>query len=198
MKIEPPDPSLQDGVVLLRPWTDRDVPAIAAACNEEEMAQWLDQIPRPYTEKDAREYVAATRRGWREGTASSFAIVDVVSDRPVGSVGVHWLDREHRVAEVGYWVAREARGRGVASRAVRLVSRWAIESCGIERLQLRADVLNEASQKVAEKSGFRREGVLRSSRFSPRLGRRVDFAMYSLLPGELKGARPEGRAPGSS
>ena len=107
--------------------------------------------------------------------------------RPVGSVGVHWLDREHRVAEVGYWVAREARGRGVASRAVRLVARWAIESCGIERLQLRADVLNEASQKVAEKSGFRREGVLRSSRFSPRLGRRVDFAMYSLLPGELKG-----------
>ena len=78
VKIEPPDPSLQDGVVLLRPWTDRDVPAIAA-CNEEEMAQWLDQIPHPYTEKDAREYVAATRGGWREGTASSFAIVDVVS-----------------------------------------------------------------------------------------------------------------------
>jgi RimJ/RimL family protein N-acetyltransferase len=187
VKIEPPDPSLQDGIVLLRPWTDRDVPAIAAACNEEQMAQWLDQIPHPYTEKDAREYVASTRRGWREGTASSFAIVDVASDRPVGSVGVHWLDREQRVAEVGYWVARKARGRGVASRAVRLVARWAIESCGIERLQLRADVLNEASQKVAEKSGFRREGVLRSSRFSPRLGRRVDFAMYSLLPGELKG-----------
>ena len=70
---------------------------------------------------------------------------------------------------------------------MRLVSRWALRGCGIERLQLRADVLNEASQKVAEKAGFRREGVLRSSRFSARQGRRVDFAMYSLLPDELEG-----------
>jgi RimJ/RimL family protein N-acetyltransferase len=185
VKIEPPDPSLQDGIVLLRPWTDRDVPAIAAACDEAEMARWLDQIPRPYTEQDAREYVASTRRGWREGTASSYAIVDLESERPVGSIGVHWLDREQRVAEVGYWVAREARGRGLASRAVRLVSRWALQDCGIERLQLRADVLNAASQRVAEKAGFRREGVLRSSRYSVRQGRRVDFAIYSLLPGEL-------------
>jgi RimJ/RimL family protein N-acetyltransferase len=187
VKIEPPDPSLQDGVVLLRPWTERDVPVVAAACAEEEMALWLDQVPQPYTEKDAREYVASTRRGWREGTASSFAIVEVESRRAVGSIGVHWFDQEQRVAEVGYWVAREARGRGLASRAVRLVARWALHDCGFERLQLRADVLNAASQKVAEKAGFRREGVLRSSRFSPRQGRRVDFAMYSLLPGDLEG-----------
>jgi RimJ/RimL family protein N-acetyltransferase len=187
VKIEPPDPSLQDGFVLLRPWTERDVPAIAAACNEEEMALWLDQVPQPYSERDAREYVASTRRGWREGTTSSFAIVDLRSQAPVGSIGVHWLDWEQRVAEVGYWVAREARGRGLASRAVRLVARWVLQDCGIERLQLRADVLNAASQKVAEKAGFRREGVLRSTRFSARQGRRVDFAMYSLLPGELEG-----------
>ena len=187
MKIEPPDPSLQDGVVLLRPWTEQDVPAIAAACNEEEIALWLDQVPQPYSEKDAREYVASTRRGWREGTASSFAIVDLESQEAVGSIGVHWLDREQRVAEVGYWVAREARGRGLASRALRLVAGWVLRDCGLERLQLRADVLNAPSQKVAEKAGFRREGVLRSSRFSARQGRRVDFAMYSLLPGELEG-----------
>ena len=186
MKIEPPDPSLQDGVVLLRPWTDRDISAIAAACDEEEMARWLDQIPQPYTEKDAREYVVSTRRGWREGTAASFAIVDVESSQPVGSVSIHWLDREQHVAEVGYWVARKARRRGVASRAVRLVARWVLEECAIERLQLRADVLNKASEKVAEKAGFKREGVLRSSRFSVRQGRRVDFAIYSLLPAELK------------
>jgi RimJ/RimL family protein N-acetyltransferase len=186
VKIEPPDPSLQDGVVLLRPWTDRDVPVIAAACAEEEMARWLDQIPQPYTEKDAREYVASTRRGWREGTASSFAIVDAGSRQAVGSIGIHWFDREQRVAEVGYWVAREARGRGLAPRAVKLVARWALRDCGFERLQLRADVLNAPSQRVAEKAGFQREGVLRSSRFSARQGRRVDFAMYSILPGDLE------------
>jgi RimJ/RimL family protein N-acetyltransferase len=186
VKIEPPDPSLQDGVVLLRPWSERDIPKIAAACRDEEIERWLDQIPQPYTHKNAREYVASTRRGWREGTASSFAIVDAASGEPIGSISIHWLDREQGVGEVGYWVASEARGRGVASRAVRLVSRWALERCGAQRLQLRADVLNEASQKVAERAGFRREGVLRSSRYSPRQGRRVDFALYSLLPGEVE------------
>jgi RimJ/RimL family protein N-acetyltransferase len=79
------------------------------------------------------------------------------------------------------------RGRGIASRAVRLAARWALEDCGVARLQLRADVRNEPSQRVAEKAGFTREGVLRSSRYSARQGRRVDFAMYSLLPGELNG-----------
>ena len=62
----------------------RTIPAIAAACNEEEIALWLDQVPQPYSEKDAREYVASTRRGWREGTASSFAIVDLESQEAVG------------------------------------------------------------------------------------------------------------------
>ena len=73
----------------------------------------------------------------------------------------------------------------MASRAVRLASEWALRACGLERLQLRADVRNTASRRVAENAGFHEEGVLRSIRFSPRQGRRVDFAMYSLLPGEL-------------
>jgi RimJ/RimL family protein N-acetyltransferase len=186
MRIVPPSEPLRDGAVHLREWADSDVSAVAAACQEEEIAHWLDQVPQPYSERDAREYIASTRRGWREGTISTFAIADSAGGEPLGSVSVHWIDPDERIGEVGYWVAREARGRGVATAAVRLVSRWALESCGLERLQLRADVLNEASQRVAEKAGFRREGVLRSARYSERQRRRVDFAIYSLLPDELR------------
>jgi RimJ/RimL family protein N-acetyltransferase len=82
-------------------------------------------------------------------------------------------------------MAPEARGRGSCTRALRLVSRWALEERGLHRLQLRADEENGASNKVAENAGFTREGVLRSSRYNARLGRRVDFVMYSLLPDEL-------------
>jgi RimJ/RimL family protein N-acetyltransferase len=82
-------------------------------------------------------------------------------------------------------VQRDARGRGVATRAVLLIARWAIRDCGLRRLQLRADIANAASQRVAEKAGFKREGVLRSVRYSERQGRRVDFAVFSLLPDEL-------------
>ena len=79
-----------------------------------------------------------------------------------------------------------ARGQGVATAATRAAAGWAFGAVpGLERLQLRAAVENVASNRVAEKAGFTREGVLRAQRFNARLGRRVDFVMWSLLREEL-------------
>jgi RimJ/RimL family protein N-acetyltransferase len=184
MAVRPPEPPLSDDVVTLRPWGEEgDVEAIVAACNDRAIAEFLEMIPSPYREEDAREYIAQTREGWAAGTTANFAVV--VDDAAVGSIGVRWLEPDQRVAEVGYWVAPETRGRGVCTRALRLVSRWVIEDNGYERLQLRADEVNIASRKVAENAGFKQEGVLRSSRYNPRLDRRVDFVMYSLLRDEV-------------
>lgn len=191
MKVRPPSPALSDGVVTLRPWTNDDVRDVAAACRDPEIARWLDDVPAPYTRADARAYVAATRRGWREGSLWAFAVTDAQSGDVLGSCGVSWQDQPQAVAEIGYWVRAEGRRRGVATRAVRLLSRWVFEACGVQRLQLRADVLNAPSQLVAERAGFTREGVLRSARYSRRQGRRVDFVMFSLLPDEVQ--EPGGR-----
>jgi RimJ/RimL family protein N-acetyltransferase len=186
MGIRPPEPPLSDGIVTLRLWGEEgDVEAITAACNDRAIAEFLDQLPSPYTEDDAREYIAQCREGWADGSISNFAITDAEGGEVAGSVGVRWVEPAHGVAEVGYWMAPEARGGGLCTRAVRLVSAWVLTDCGAERLQLRADELNPASRKVAENAGFTQEGILRSSRYNPRLGRRVDFVMYSLLPGEL-------------
>jgi RimJ/RimL family protein N-acetyltransferase len=87
------------------------------------------------------------------------------------------------IGEVGYWMKREARGRGLATRALALVSRWALGEKRLARFQLRADVENVASQRVAEKAGFVREGVLRSS--LELKGERRDVIMYSLVPEDL-------------
>jgi RimJ/RimL family protein N-acetyltransferase len=170
--------------VALRPWEPADVPAIAAACADAEIARWLDLIPQPYAEEDARWYVAHCEEGWRDGTSSSFAVVDVASGELVGSMGARHLDPEQGVTEVGYWVAPHARGRGIARRALRLISAWLLEDVGMARVQLRADVDNVASRRVAEGAGFVEEGILRSARFNPRRGGRVDFVMYSLLPSD--------------
>jgi RimJ/RimL family protein N-acetyltransferase len=186
MAIRPPTPPLSDGVVTLRPWGEEgDVEAITAACNDQAISEFLDLIPSPYTEDDAREFIAHCREGWADGTHANFAITDAESAAAIGSIGVRWLEPGQGVAETGYWVAPQARGRGVGTRALRLVSRWTLSDHGLERLQLRADEQNPASRKVAENAGFTQEGVLRSSRYNPRLGRRVDFVMYSLLRGEL-------------
>jgi len=184
VRLRAPDPPLTDGTVLLRPWADSDVPAVAEACRDPEITRWIDDIPTPYTRAEARAYVAACRRGWKDGSLWAFAVVDTSSGNVVGSCGIGWQDHPHGVAEIGYWVRAGHRERGVATRAVRLASEWAFDEGGVQRLQLRADELNTASQRVAERAGFQREGVLRSVRYSRRQGRRVDFVMFSRLAGE--------------
>jgi len=182
--VRPPDPPLTDGVVSLRPWALDDVPAIAAACDDPEIARWMHQVPSPYTERDAREYVLATQAAWRKRRDGIFAVVDCETGEIVGSCAMHAVDPEVENVEIGYWTAAAARGRGLTTRAVKLIVAWALHGLGAERVQLRADVRNSASLRVAEKAGFLREGVLRAAGFNSREGRRIDYAIFSLLPGE--------------
>jgi len=178
----PPREPLTDGVVSLRPWEEEDIPALVAGIDgDPDVTIWLELIPQPYTESEAIAWVAATRAMWREGSGSPFAVC--VSGEVVGGVGVNWVDREQAVGDIGYWLRRAERGKGYTTRAVRVVARWAFE-CGCERLQVRADTENESSQRVAERAGFLREGVQRSARYNPRLGRRMNFAVFSLLPSD--------------
>ena len=168
----------------LRPWREGDAPEVARCCSEELIAYWLDMVPQPYTEADARAYITGSLQAWRDGSAAPFAVTEASTEALLGSIGVQILSPANQTAEVGYWTRAEARGRGVTTRALVLVSRWALALPHVERLQLRADLQNVASQRVAEKAGFTREGVLRSAHFSPRQKRRLDWVMYSLLPGE--------------
>jgi RimJ/RimL family protein N-acetyltransferase len=173
------DPPLTDGTVTLRPWTAGDVRVLVECLNDPEIARWIDQIPQPYTEADARAFLAGGTDAF-----ARFAVTDADDGRVVGGVGVHRVEAPG-VAEIGYWARAEARGRGLTSRATALAAQWVMRAHGVERVQLRAEAQNAASRRVAEKAGFRLEGILRSADWSPRLQRRCDWAMYSLLPEDL-------------
>jgi RimJ/RimL family protein N-acetyltransferase len=165
-----------DGVIALRPWSEADADEIAVCLDgDEEIARWLDRIPQPYTVADALGFLSRTGE-------TTFAVVDAAAGGVLGGIGLTWNED---VAEIGYWARREARGRGVTTRALRLAGGLAFEQ-GAARVQLRADVENTASRRVAEKAGFTAEGVLREAHWNPRLGRRQSWVMYSVLPGELK------------
>ncbi len=166
---------LRDGDLVLRPFTLDDVPAITHACQDLEIQRWIPVIPRAYTEEDARTFVLADDLGHQ------FAITE--SATLAGSIGMRV--NQFRVGHIGYWCAPEARARGITTRALRLVSRWGLEELGLGRVELITDPDNIASQRIAEKVGFRREGVLRSHLLHPD-GRRRDSVMFSLLPGELR------------
>jgi RimJ/RimL family protein N-acetyltransferase len=178
--------SLKDGFVTVRPWQDDDAESLVARINDQDVARYLDQVPQPYRLEDAREFFALSDEGWRTGTMTNFAVLVDGIDGPAGGVGLRWEQISGGVAEVGYWVAAEARGRGTATAVARLVSRWAFGAePTLQRIELRAAVENPASNRVAEKAGFTREGVLRSQRYNARLGRRTDFVMWSLLREEV-------------
>jgi RimJ/RimL family protein N-acetyltransferase len=183
--ITAPDPPLTDGVVTLRPWDERDVPALVECIDgDDEITRWMDAIPQPYRDAEARAWVEQASSYWLAGTSAPFAVTDSNTGGVLGGVGFGWVGEE-RVGEVGYWLRAEARGRGLTARGVRLISRWVFEELDCERLQLRADPENVGSQRVAEKAGYTREGVLRSVHFNPRQQRRVNYVMFSLLRGEL-------------
>jgi RimJ/RimL family protein N-acetyltransferase len=175
----PPDHALGDGIVALRLPREADAPAIAAACRDPEIARWIP-VPVPYRLEDALAFVAFSAEGWSGGREPTFVIEDAASRSLVGSIAVHRRPDDPGRAAVGYWLSPEARGRGVATRAVRLVVRWAFEvEQGLVRMELLTLVGNEASGRVALRAGFAREGVLR--RYLPFRGDLVDAVMYARL-----------------
>ena len=114
-------------MIALRPWTRDDVDALVECIDgDPEIMRWLDQVPQPYTRADARGYVDGIGE-------QAFAVTDARTGRILGSIGVRWNDPRD-VGEIGYWVRADARGRGVVSRALALVSRFAFEEEGAARL----------------------------------------------------------------
>jgi RimJ/RimL family protein N-acetyltransferase len=156
-----PGEPLVDGLTALRPWRDSDLGALVLACRDPEIVRWT-RVPEDYSEPDARVYLLQRYDAVMAGTTAPFAIVASDGDALLGSISLMRLDWDHRRGEVGYWLAREARGQGHATRGVRLICDWAFESLGVERIDLLAATENAASQRVAERSGFAREATLRS------------------------------------
>src|SRR2546423_1594041 len=156
-----PGEPLLDGPTALRPWRDTDLQAIVRACQDPEISRWAS-VPTPYREADAKAYLLHRYDALHTGSAAPFAIVDSASGQLLGSVALNQIECKHRRGEVGYWLAREARGHGHARRAVRLICAWGFGSLGLERIQLLAATDNRPSQRVAEGAGFTREAGLRS------------------------------------
>jgi RimJ/RimL family protein N-acetyltransferase len=151
-------PALHDDAIALRRPEAGDAAAIAAAVQEPDIPRFT-MVPSPYTIDDATAFIERSGALWHSGDAAPFVIVEATTGMLLGSVGLHDLGLESSPAHVGYWVAVEARGRGVATRALRLVARWALEDLALPRLEVCVFVENERSQRVAARAGFTREGI---------------------------------------
>ncbi|AZM64535.1 GNAT family N-acetyltransferase [Streptomyces sp. WAC 01420] len=154
---------LTAGTLLLRPWTVEDAPVLAGLYEDDAMRRWASAPVHDVA--SAARWVAEQRRGQETGERFAFAVVDTeLSDaRPAGHVVLKRPADPAGPAEVGYWTAAHARGRGVAPRALTALADWAFAAFardGLTRLDLLHQVDNTASCRVAEKSGFVLSGLL--------------------------------------
>ena len=161
---------------------ENDLPAIERAASDAEILKWFDLHTR-----SPAHYLAAKREAWAEGTGASFAVCDAT--RPDTCLGHVFIERDDDGrGSVGYWLLEDGRGKGRATRALRLMASWALPEMRLGRLQLQTDPENVASQRVAERAGFTREGILCASN-ARRDGTRADAFVYSLLPQDLPPTR---------
>ena len=149
--------ALSDGTIALRGWRDTDAPQIYEACQDPEIVRFIP-IPQPYGYDDAVAYVERTQHQWDDGTKAAFAIVaDEDPDVVLGAINLAVSDSTGNAA---YWLASWARGCSAASRALRLLTDWALHvvDLGVVILEIHPD--NIASQRVADAAGYHRAGRL--------------------------------------
>jgi RimJ/RimL family protein N-acetyltransferase len=176
--LEFPVDGITDGQIRIRLRADADDAAIVAACQDPEIPRWT-RVPEPYDEGSAAEWSVESQRQREAGEGLHLVIADADTDELLGSIGVQDVRPPDARCDIGYWLARQARGRGVMTRAVGLLSRWVFDNLPIERIQIAVQPENRASRAVAERAGYAFEGILRS--YIEIKGTRCDAAMYSLL-----------------
>ncbi|MGW1891754.1 GNAT family N-acetyltransferase [Streptomyces sp. NPDC002004] len=167
--------------LLLRPFAPEDSDEVHAACQDPEIQRWTT-IPSPYAHEHAEDFVLRMApEGWRTDTEYTFSVRPGQDGPVLAAVGLH--HPRSGTWEIGFWVAKEHRGRGYMPEAVLAVARWAFTDLSCTRLEWRAEVGNAPSRAVAEKCGFTVEGVLRAG--LPNKGTLRDCWVGSLLPSDL-------------
>jgi RimJ/RimL family protein N-acetyltransferase len=181
MILNQPDPPLGDDLIRLEPMTSGDLRELHALAKDEAIRRYT-RVPVDADEAWVARWIGWYETAWRDGSRAGFTIRDR-DGRFLGFASFVELHLAEREGEIGYAVAPAARGNGVALRALRLLTRWGLDELQLQRIELQIDVSNAGSLRIAERAGYRQEGVRRSVHFKD--GVRADMSVWSLLPGEL-------------
>ncbi|GAA1188929.1 RimJ/RimL family protein N-acetyltransferase [Kitasatospora gansuensis] len=150
----------------LRPWSrvgepERRARELSALADDPAISLWNPLLVT--TVLHAERWLNGRTAAWERGEVASFALLDPDFDQLLGTVTTRWADRGDGLAMIGYWLVPAARGRGLATRAVETVTRWAFTTADVRRIELAHAVGNTASCHVATRTGYLLEGTLRQS-----------------------------------
>ncbi|MFI6090214.1 GNAT family N-acetyltransferase [Streptomyces sp. NPDC051218] len=149
------------GGLILRPWSPDDAPAVYEAFQDPVIQRWHAREADSIEETGG--WIDGWRNAWSDERDAHWAIADATTDTVVGRISLRLIVLADGQAEVAYWTMPSARGRGIAPRALTTLSDWAFDEIGLHRLELTHATANEASCRVALKTGFAPEGTKRSA-----------------------------------
>jgi RimJ/RimL family protein N-acetyltransferase len=181
MFLRPPDPVLADDAIRLVPLTGAHERYVEALVQDEDVRTYT-RVPSKPPAGFAASWIDRYDEGWRTGSRAGFTI-ETHEGEFLGLGMFVRLESEGRQGEIGYVTGKAARGRGVATRTLRLLTDWGFSQLGLERIELWIDTTNAGSERVAERAGYVREGVLRSYWFKEDIRR--DFGIWSRLRSEM-------------
>jgi ribosomal-protein-alanine N-acetyltransferase len=174
---------LRTARLLLRSFENEDIPALVRLAGENEIASTTLNIPHPYAEEDAENFLAKAGEDFRAGHSVSFAISIPPGRELCGAVGLKITDA-HRHAELGYWIGVPFWGKGYATEAASAVVAFGFETLYLRRIYAHHFAGNAASQQVLEKIGMRHEGQFRQH--IQKWNQFIDIENYGLLAEEFR------------
>jgi len=178
--------TLSNNLITIRRYDTVDVPFLCEAARESsaEVSVWLPWCHSDYSMEESLEWILRSGKGWDEKGEFHFGIFDSQSGALVGGVGLNELKPEHRLANLGYWVRTAWTGRGLATAAARLAAEFGFEELLLDRIEILAAFDNKRSQRVAEKLGASKEGILRNRLIIH--GETHDAVVFSLIGSEWR------------
>lgn len=172
-------PTLTYGLLTLRPSNESDIEAIFNGCQDPLIPKFTT-VPSGYTIDHAIEFVRSDPFSFAERREIRFVIEhgNGVDKKFAGVISLHTINIKNHTAEIGYWMEKSMRGKGIATTAAMMITDYGIATLGFRRIDGLVDADNEASQKVLMKAGFEREGILRN-KVTREDGRQIDMALFA-------------------
>lgn len=190
-----PRPLLESDRLVLQRFTRRDAATLddAIRVSLADLNLWLPWARLDYTPTDTTAFIRESIQAWKEERAWDYSIRSKDDlKRHIGNISFWTVSKLGKIAEIGYWVRSDEASKGVCTESVRLLLDETFNSLGYHKVVLRIAVGNDASERVAEKAGFTREGILREELLIR--GNWVDHTLWSLLDREYRSAKRSGAA----
>lgn len=162
----------------LREMRISDKKSIFKYANNKKIYRWTLNIPYPYTEKIAQDWIKRNQIKYKQKNIDDLVLAIDVNGEMIGAIGIHKIEKNHK-AEIGYWLGEPFWGKGIMSNALKVVIKYAFKEYKLKRLYAGVMLPNIGSAKVLEKNGFVLEGIQKKNILKD--GKYIDEKIYALV-----------------